>query len=78
MKKSFPRGGKIPIAILIIRVIIYTKFNPTFLPLGLSDRSTVVLRKAMQNEAAVFKLEELPVQITHDWVVTLQLKSVQK
>lgn len=76
MRKCFPRGGKIPIAML--RFIIYTKFNPTFLPLGLSDRSIVVLRKAMQNEAADFKLEELPVQITHDWVVTLQLESVQK
>lgn len=78
MRKSFPRGGKIPIAILIIRFIIYTKFNPTFLPLGLSDRSIVLLHKAMQNKAADFKLEELPVQITHDWVVTLQLESVQK
>lgn len=37
-----------------------------------------MLCKALQNEAADFKLEELPLQLTHDWVVTLQLNSVQK
>lgn len=37
----------------------------------------MVLCKTLQNEAADFKLEELPVQLTSDWVVTLQLKSVK-
>ena len=37
----------------------------------------MVLCKTLQNEAADFKLEELPVQLTSDWVVTLQQNSVK-
>lgn len=36
-----------------------------------------MLCKPLQNEAADFKLEELPAQLTRDWVVTLQLNSVK-
>lgn len=38
----------------------------------------MVLCRTPQNEAADFKLVELPVQLTSDWVVTLQLNSVHE
>lgn len=37
----------------------------------------MVLCKTLQDKAVDFKIEELSVQLTSDWVVTLQLNSVE-